>query len=70
MDTAAESGFGKMLIFTGDALKYETHPEIAKEGAWTKAELKAQLDAAESQLEAKTARWEELEASIAEIQES
>ena len=33
-------------------------------------ELKAQLDADESALEAKTARWEELEAAIAELQEN
>ncbi|MBQ9544986.1 MAG: hypothetical protein IJV00_07660 [Clostridia bacterium] len=43
-DTAAENGINKFLIFTGDALRYETHPEIAREGAWTKAELKKQLD--------------------------
>ena len=40
---AAECGFDKLLIFTGDALRYETHPEIAKDGAWTVGELKEQL---------------------------
>ena len=43
-DKAAESGFNKLLIFTGDALVYDSHPEIARPGAWTKAELKRQID--------------------------
>ncbi len=44
-------------------------PENYSDGAKIK-ELKAHLDAAESALDAKTARWEELEASIAELQEN
>jgi len=44
-------------------------PENYSDGAKIK-ELKAQLDAAESALDAKTARWEELEAAIAELQEN
>ena len=43
-DKAAKSGFNKLLIFTGDALVYDSHPEIALPGAWTKTELKYQLD--------------------------
>ena len=44
-------------------------PENYSDGAKVK-ELKAQLDAAESGLAAKTTRWEELEAAIAELQEN
>ena len=44
-------------------------PENYSDGAKIKG-LKAQLDAAESALETKTARWEELEAAIAELQEN
>ena len=44
-------------------------PENYSDGTKIK-ELKAQLDADESALEAKTARWEELEAAIAELQEN
>ncbi|MBP5740047.1 MAG: ATP-binding cassette domain-containing protein, partial [Spirochaetia bacterium] len=44
-------------------------PENYSDGTKIK-ELKTQLDAAEAQLETKTARWEELEASIAELQEN
>ena len=43
-DKAAECGFDKILIFTGDALVYDTHPELALPGAWTKEELKAQIE--------------------------
>ena len=43
-DEAAKSGFNKLLIFTGDALVYDSHPEIALPGAWTKDELKYQID--------------------------
>ncbi|MBQ9544988.1 MAG: hypothetical protein IJV00_07670 [Clostridia bacterium] len=42
-DKAKECGFEKILIFTGDALRYDTHPEIALPGAWTKEELKRQI---------------------------
>ena len=60
-----------------DALEQETSrlnedmakPENYSDGAKIK-ELKAQLDAAEAQLEAKTGRWEELEAAISELQEN
>jgi ATP-binding cassette subfamily F protein 3 len=44
-------------------------PENYSDGAKIK-ELKAQLDAAESALESKTARWEELETAISELQEN
>ncbi|MBR5672366.1 MAG: hypothetical protein IKX02_02885, partial [Spirochaetales bacterium] len=44
-------------------------PENYSDGAKIK-ELKAQLDTAEAQLEAKTGRWEELEATISELQEN
>ena len=44
-------------------------PENYSDGAKIK-ELKAQLDAAESALETKTVRWEELESAIAELQEN
>ncbi len=43
-DKAKECGYDKILIFTGDALEYGTHPEIALPGAWTKDELKAQIE--------------------------
>ena len=44
-------------------------PENYSDGAKIK-ELKAQLDAAEAQQETKTARWEELETAISELQEN
>lgn len=44
-------------------------PENYSDGAKIK-ELKAKLDAAEAQLDAKTARWEELEAAISELREN
>jgi hypothetical protein len=43
-DFCAENGFNTVLIDLGDAVVYDSHPEIAIEGAWTKAELKAELD--------------------------
>ena len=44
-------------------------PSNYSDGAKIK-ELKAQLDAAEAALDAKTARWEELEAAIGALQEN
>ena len=44
-------------------------PENYSDGARIK-ELKAQLDADEAALDTKTARWEELESSIAELREN
>ena len=42
---AAKEGYNAILLQVGDALIYDTHPEIALPGAWTKAELKAELEA-------------------------
>jgi len=37
-------GFNTVLIDIGDALQYETHPEIAIKGAWSKEKMKKELD--------------------------
>ena len=37
-------GFNTVLIDIGDALQYETHPEIAIKGAWSKDKLKKELE--------------------------
>ena len=36
-------GINTLLIDVADAVQYERHPELAVEGAWTKAELKEEL---------------------------
>ena len=37
-------GINTVLIDVGDAVEYESHPEIAVAGAWSKDKLKAELD--------------------------
>ena len=56
---------GEISLLNEDMAK----PENYSDGAKIK-ELKAQLDAAEAQQETKTARWEELETAISELQEN
>jgi hypothetical protein len=38
-----EGGMNMVVIDIGDAVKYESHPEIAIQGAWTKEQLRAEL---------------------------
>ena len=38
-----ESGVNTVLVDLGDAVRYESHPEIAVEDAWTPAQLKEEL---------------------------
>ena len=38
-----ESGVNTIVLDVGDGLVYESHPEIAVKGAWTVAEMKAEL---------------------------
>lgn len=40
----AETGFNTLLIDVGDAVLYESHPEISAPDAWTKDFLKKKLD--------------------------
>lgn len=44
VDFLPSQGFNTILIDVGDAVQYETHPEIAVKGAWTKEKLKNELD--------------------------
>ena len=39
----AEAGMNMVLIDVGDGVVYDSHPEIAIEGSWSKAELRAEL---------------------------
>ena len=39
-----ECGINTLVIDLGDAVKYESHPEIAVSGAWSKEKLKKELD--------------------------
>jgi len=39
-----EQGFNTLLIDVGDAVQYESHPEIAVKGAWSKDRMKKELD--------------------------
>ncbi len=43
IDELVKSGANAVLMDVGDGLRYESHPEIAVEGAWTVAELKEEL---------------------------
>lgn len=43
-DYIASLGFNTLLIDIGEGLMFESHPEIACRGAWTKAEMKAEID--------------------------
>lgn len=44
LDALVASGSNAIVIDLGDAMIYDSHPEIAVEGAFTKAEMKAELD--------------------------
>ncbi len=44
IDFLPSHGFNTVLIDLGDAVQYESHPEIAIPGAWPKDKLKAELD--------------------------
>jgi hypothetical protein len=39
----AAAGGNAILLHLGDGIKYDSHPEIAVEGAWTPGELKAEI---------------------------
>ena len=39
----ADSGVNTLIIDLGDGLRYDSHPEIAVEGAWTVEEMKDEL---------------------------
>ncbi len=39
-----EADCNTLILDLGDGIVYDTHPEIAVEGAWTKAELKAEME--------------------------
>ncbi len=39
-----EAGMNMVIIDLGDGVKYESHPEIAVEGAWSTSDLKKELD--------------------------
>jgi len=42
----AESGLNMVVLDLGDAVKYESHPEIAVRGAWSVSQLRQELDKA------------------------
>lgn len=44
IDVLPEFGFNTVLIDVGDAIEYESHPEISIPGAWSKDKLKKELD--------------------------
>lgn len=44
IDFLPTQGFNTVLIDVGDAIQYESHPEISIKGAWSKDKLKKQLD--------------------------
>lgn len=44
VDLAKEESYDALLVNPADALIYDTHPEIALPGAWTKLELGNELD--------------------------
>lgn len=44
VDFLPEQGFNTLLIDVGDAIQYESHPEISIKGAWSKDKLKKELD--------------------------
>lgn len=44
VDFLPSQGFNTVLIDVGDAVQYETHPEIAVKGAWPKERFKEELD--------------------------
>ena len=44
VDYLPSQGFNTLVIDLGDGVQYESHPEIAIPGAWSKDKLKAELD--------------------------
>ena len=44
IDFLPSQGFNTVLIDIGDAIQYESHPEISIPGAWSKDKLKKELD--------------------------
>lgn len=44
VDYLPSQGFNTVVIDLGDGVQYESHPEIAIPGAWSKDKLKAELD--------------------------
>lgn len=44
IDFLPSQGFNTLVIDVGDAIQYETHPEISIPGAWSKDKLKKELD--------------------------
>lgn len=43
LTTAANSGLNTVIIDLGDGVRYQSHPELAVEGAWTVTQLKTEL---------------------------
>ena len=44
IDYLPSHGFNSVLIDLGDAIQYETHPEIAISGAWSKEKMREELN--------------------------
>ena len=44
IDFLPSQGINTVLIDVGDAIQYESHPEIAIPGAWTKQKMKDELE--------------------------
>ena len=44
VDYIASQGFNTLLIDLGEGVQYESHPELATKGAWSKEKLKKELD--------------------------
>lgn len=44
IDFLPQCGFNTVVIDVGDAIQYETHPDISIPGAWTKDKLKSELN--------------------------
>ncbi len=44
VDLAKEEGYDAILVHPADALVYDSHPELALPGGWTKLELQNELD--------------------------
>ena len=43
-DFIAANGYNTLIIDLGEGVQYESHPELAIEGAWSKEKLKKELD--------------------------
>ena len=43
-DFLAEAGLNTLVIDLGEGVQYASHPELGAKGAWTVAELRAELD--------------------------